>query len=73
MKGSRITMESMTEIRMWLRTVGAFIYTKNRLMDLDLMEEEIREAYKNGLLDVRMYQSALLTIKRERRIEQEKG
>ncbi|MDZ5782985.1 YqgQ family protein [Marinococcus luteus] len=66
-------MESMTEIRMWLRTVGAFIYTKNRLMDLDLMEEEIREAYKNGLLDVRMYQTALLTIKRERRIEQEKG
>lgn len=63
----------MTEIRMWLRTVGAFIYTKNRLMDLDLMEEEIREAYKNGLLDVRMYQTALLTIKRERRIEQEKG
>lgn len=66
-------MESMTEIRMWLRTVGAFIYTKNRLMDLDLMEEEIREAYKNGLLDVRMYQTALLTIKRERRIDQEKG
>ncbi|SDW24170.1 Uncharacterized protein YqgQ [Marinococcus luteus] len=66
-------MESMTEIRMWLRTVGAFIYTKNRLMDLDLMEEEIREAYNNGLLDVRMYQTALLTIKRERRIEQEKG
>ena len=66
-------MESMTEIRMWLRTVGAFIYTKNRLMDLDLMEEEIREAYKNGLLDVRMYQTALLTIKRERRIVQEKG
>lgn len=66
-------MESMTEIRMWLRTVGAFIYTKNRLMDLDLMEEEIREAYKNGILDVRMYQTALLTIKRERRIEQEKG
>lgn len=66
-------MESMTEIRMWLRTVGAFIYTKNRLMDLDLMEEEIKEAYNNGLLDVRMYQTALLTIKRERRIEQEKG
>ncbi|MDX6153294.1 YqgQ family protein [Marinococcus sp. PL1-022] len=66
-------MESMTEIRMWLRTVGAFIYTKNRLMDLDLMEEEIREAYKNGLMDVRMYQTSLLTIKRERRIEQEKG
>lgn len=66
-------MESMTEIRMWLRTVGAFIYTKNRLMDLDLMEDEIREAYKNGLLDIRMYQTALLTIKRERRIEQEKG
>lgn len=63
----------MTEIRMWLRTVGAFIYTKNRLMDLDLMEDEIREAYKNGLLDIRMYQTALLTIKRERRIEQEKG
>ncbi|WP_079476816.1 YqgQ family protein [Marinococcus halophilus] len=66
-------MESMTEIRTWLRTVGAFIYTKNRLMDLDLMEEEIKEAYRNGLLDVRMYQTALLTIKRERRIEQEKG
>lgn len=55
----------MLDIIHLLKQYGTYIYTKDRIGDLVLMEEEIRELYKAQVLDVKDYQMALLLIKME--------
>lgn len=58
-------MDKMLDVIKLLKNYGTFIYTKDRLGDLALMEDEIRELYKAHVLDVHDYQMALLIIKME--------
>lgn len=58
-------MRSMIDIYDLLKQYGAFIYTGDRLGDLILMEDEIRELYKSQVLDIKDYQMALLIIRQE--------
>lgn len=60
-------MDSIEKIRKWLLQFRTVIYTRDRSLDLDLLETEIKEANRLGLLDQKMYHEALLTIRRERR------
>lgn len=48
-----------------LKTYGTYIYTLDRLGDLALMEDEIRELYKANVLDSKDYQMALLILRQE--------
>lgn len=65
-------MKSILDIRNLLKQYGSFIYTGDRIGDLMLIEDEIRELYKSQVLDVKEYQSALLIIKQEVRKEEER-
>lgn len=58
-------MKSMLDIINLLKQYGTYIYTTDRLGDLTLMEDEIRELYKARVLDVRDYQMALLLLRME--------
>lgn len=62
----------MLDIRNLLRQYGSFIYTGDRIGDLMMMEDEIRELYKSQILDVKEYQSALLIIRNEIKLEEER-
>jgi len=65
----------MLDIYELLKTYGTYIYTRDPLGDLMLMEDEIRELYKANVLDIKDYQMALLLIRQETtrlRVEQNK-
>lgn len=65
----------MLDIYELLKTYGTYIYTRDPIGDLMLMEDEIRELYKANVLDIKDYQMALLLIRQEAtrlRVEQNK-
>nr|WP_316246309.1 YqgQ family protein [Sutcliffiella horikoshii] len=55
----------MFDIRQLLKSYGAFIYTGDKLADLELMEDEIRELYRSGVLDANVFQSAMILLRHE--------
>ncbi|WP_100398351.1 YqgQ family protein [Bacillus sp. FJAT-44742] len=66
-------MNNLYELKKWMISFGAVIYTKDPLADLDLIEEEVKEAYNMGVLDKDSYQKALLIVRQERnKISREK-
>lgn len=58
-------MDKMLDIYDLLKTYGTYIYTRDPIGDLMLMEDEIRELYKANVLDIKDYQMALLLIRQE--------
>ncbi len=66
-------LDTITKIRKWLMQFRIVVYTKDRQGDLELMEEEIKEAFRAGLLEKVMYQEALLTIRREKQKNLDSG
>jgi len=61
----RMKMDKMLDIYELLKTYGTYIYTRDPIGDLMLMEDEIRELYKANVLDIKDYQMALLLIRQE--------
>lgn len=62
-----IMMKTMYDLRNVLKRYGIFIYTGNRLGDVDLMENEVRDLYKSNILPIAEYQTAMLLLRGERR------
>ncbi|MBO1003522.1 YqgQ family protein [Pseudogracilibacillus auburnensis] len=58
-------MKNMYDIRTLLKKYGIFIYTGNKLGDLELMEYEIRDLYNAKMIPLVEFQQAILIIKRE--------
>ncbi len=58
-------MDKMLDIYELLKTYGTYIYTRDPIGDLILMEDEIKELYKANVLDIKDYQMALLLIRQE--------
>lgn len=63
-----IDVKTVYDVRQLLKRFGTFIYVGDRLADLELMEDEVKELYKNAFIDVREYQMAILILKQEVRI-----
>ena len=58
-------MKTFYDIKTYLRRFGTFIYTGDRIADLELMEIEIRELYKLGIMDTKEFQMAILLLRQE--------
>ena len=58
-------MDKMYDIYQLLKQYGTYIYTGDRLGDLQLLEDEVKELYKANVLDVKDYPMALLLIRQE--------
>jgi uncharacterized protein YqgQ len=65
-------MKTIYDIQQILKKFGTIIYTGDRVADLELMEEEIRELYRSQLIEGTDYQMALLLLKQEIQKEKEK-
>jgi uncharacterized protein YqgQ len=58
-------MKSMLDIIGLLKKYGIYIYTQDRIGDLHLMEDEIKELYKSKFIETRDFQMALLILRQE--------
>lgn len=58
-------MKTVLDVRNLLKKYGVFIYTGDRIGDLELMQAEIRELYEVKLIDLMTYKSAILVLKKE--------
>lgn len=59
-------METLYDVQQLLKKHGTIIYTKDREMDLILMEEEIRQLHEWGMIDTLTFQQSLLIIRSEK-------
>jgi uncharacterized protein YqgQ len=58
-------MISVYDIQQLLKKFGTIIYTGDRVADLQLMGDELRELYKSQLIEPKDYQTALFLLKQE--------
>lgn len=58
-------MKTIYDIQQYLKKFGAIIYIGDRLADLELMEEEVRELYKSQCMTMEDYQMAMLLLRSE--------
>ena len=58
-------MKNMIDVYELLKQFGTFIYTGNRIGDLELIEDEMKELYKSKMIEPAQYQSAILIIRHE--------
>lgn len=65
-------MKYVYEIRDFLKQFGIFVYTGDRITDLEFMRFELKELHDLGLIDPKEYQTAILILKREERLEKER-
>jgi uncharacterized protein YqgQ len=57
------SIRTMEDVRQLLKRFGTWIYTGDRLGDLEMMEEELEEMYQLGLIDKDIYLSAKYVIR----------
>ena len=59
-------MKNMIDVYTLLKQFGTYIYTGNRIGDLELIEDEIKELYKSKMIEPSQFQSAILIIRHEK-------
>ncbi|WP_246945917.1 YqgQ family protein [Bacillus pinisoli] len=65
-------MKTIYDVQKLLLQYGTLIYSGNRIADLEMMEEELREIYDSKLLDVRDYKLGVLVVRQAIEIEKDK-
>ncbi|MBA2173598.1 DUF910 family protein [Halobacillus locisalis] len=58
-------MKTIYDIQQHLKKFGTFIYVGDRLAELELMEEEVRELYQAQCMSTEDYQMAILLLRGE--------
>ncbi|MED3842180.1 YqgQ family protein [Geobacillus stearothermophilus] len=65
-------MKTVYDVQQLLKQFGTIIYVGDRIADLELMEEEVKDLYESQLIDVKQLQAALFVLRQEAQIEREK-
>ncbi|GAA0457810.1 YqgQ family protein [Alkalibacillus silvisoli] len=60
-------MNSFIDVQKLLKSFGVFVYLGDRDSDILLMEEEVKELYKNNLISTDEFQKALLILRTEKK------
>ncbi|GAB4073448.1 YqgQ family protein [Barrientosiimonas marina] len=58
-------MKTIYDVQQLLKKFGTIIYIGDRLADLELMEDEIKELYRLQCIGTKEYQEALLLLRGE--------
>ncbi|WP_407268385.1 YqgQ family protein [Radiobacillus sp. PE A8.2] len=58
-------MKTMYDVQQFLKKYGTIIYLGDRLADLEMMEDEVRELYKAQCMSTTDYQMAILLLRQE--------
>lgn len=59
-------LKTMLDVRNLLKRYGIFIYTRDRVGDLELMEMEVSELYHSNMIQQSEYQLAMIIIRKEK-------
>lgn len=52
-------LKTLYDVQQFLKKYGTIIYIGDRIADLGLMEEELKELFRAQLIDTKDYQSAI--------------
>lgn len=63
-------MQTVYDVRMLLKRFGTFIYSRDRIGDLILMESELEELHQLNLISRDEYISGKLILQQERNLEE---
>ncbi|MFJ7826787.1 YqgQ family protein [Psychrobacillus sp. NPDC096623] len=58
-------MNSVYDVMQLLKRFGIYVYTKDRIADLEMMEDEIRELYKMQMIEAKDFQVAMLLLRKD--------
>ncbi|PGT77670.1 MULTISPECIES: YqgQ family protein [Bacillaceae] len=58
-------MKTIYDVQQLLKKFGTIIYIGDRVSDLELMEEEMKQLYQSNLLEPKDYQMAVLLLRQE--------
>lgn len=62
-----MNMKTIYDVQQLLRKFGTFIYTGDRIGDLELMELEINELYQLKFIQIEEFQVAKLLLRKAKR------
>lgn len=65
-------MKTIYDVQQFLKRFGTIIYTGDRVADLELMEDEIKELHRSELIETKEFQMALLLVRHHIQLEKEK-
>lgn len=65
-------MDSIYDVQQLLKRFGSIIYVGDRIGDLQLMEEELKQLYYSQAIDRKDFEMAILLIRHEIQYELEK-
>lgn len=65
-------MKSFYEVQQFLKKYGTIIYIGDRIADLELMLDELKELRNSKLIETLDYQTAVLILRQEIAFEKEK-
>jgi uncharacterized protein YqgQ len=60
-----INLKTIYDVQQLLKRYGTIIYIGDRIADLELMEEEIKQLYQSTLIEPKDYQMAILLLRQE--------
>ena len=58
-------MKSIYDVQQLLKKYGTIIYIGDRIADLELMEEEVRQLYESNIIEPKDFQMAILLLRQE--------
>jgi uncharacterized protein YqgQ len=58
-------LKTIYDIQQLLKKYGTIIYIGDRIADLELMEEEMKQLYQSNLIEPKDYQMAILLLRQE--------
>lgn len=61
-------MNTIYDVQQLLKKFGIIVYIGDRVADLELMEEELKELYRSQLVDKKDFEMAILLIRHEIRM-----
>lgn len=65
-------MKTLYDVQQVLKQFGIYVYLGARMYDIELMQIEMTNLHKAGLVDDKTYMTARLIMQREHRIEEER-
>lgn len=58
-------MKTIYDVQQLLKKFGTIIYIGDRIADLELMEEEVKQLFQSNLIETQDYQMAILLLRQE--------
>lgn len=65
-------MRELYDVQQLLKRFNIYVYLGKRKWDIELMLQEIQSLHNSGVITEQEFKEALLILKREHRIEEEK-